>query len=430
MASRDELAKRIVQQSWDDFGSGLYGQGKFKDTGRPSSGYAESLDSYLGAPARQAVSEAQQGNFNMTGVHHVLDRVGGDPRLAPTGYDIASKAMDSAGWTNPYLGAGLATAVDFGAQVPIPGMQMGIAGKVEEANAAAKGLLSKITTPEQAVALKGAEREAYLKALDDVHGPRDQRAKGMGFGDDTWYHGTDHTSDIQKFDQEKLGSHTGEGSTKDKFWFSDNPDVAETFADSASRAKIFRKYHGREDSMLRRQGEIWDQLSKELPDVKNMRLLINDPGQRRVMKKYGDINEGQIGLLNEYEDLGAILEGDQVDKRRAVQNTSGQILPVKIRDNNIPTKDMEGKTWQNAGAQIPDGEVKLTNFLEDDGYLMPKATSLGVTNPSKIRSVNAAFDPRFKDSPLLMAGRAGPTPMQINLQAIQNQKQKKKDKDK
>lgn len=115
----DELLKRLT------------GQGSFRDSGRESSGPGEALDSLTAAPVRQALSEGQSGNYDLEAVKRIIGRIGADPQNAPSGFDIASKETD-----NPYLGTALATAIDVGAQVPIPGMQMpgtpGIIKKLDE----------------------------------------------------------------------------------------------------------------------------------------------------------------------------------------------------------------------------------------------------------------------------------------------------------
>lgn len=91
----------------------------------------------------------------------------------------------------------------------------------------AKALLEAISTAEQAVKLAGPEREAYLKALEVVHGPKEARAAAMGFSPETHYHGTN--ANFDQFDPKKLGSSTKDAAAKDLFFFSDNPKVAEGY---------------------------------------------------------------------------------------------------------------------------------------------------------------------------------------------------------
>lgn len=104
--------------------------GKFPDTGRQGS-YGEKLDSMLGVPARTAIAEAQEGRFNTDAMKKVLHSFGSDPQKAPTSESI----VDRTGIENPYLAAGLATAVDVGGQLPMPGgMMPGAAGAIKRVN--------------------------------------------------------------------------------------------------------------------------------------------------------------------------------------------------------------------------------------------------------------------------------------------------------
>lgn len=96
-----------------DMVNSMAGVGKFRDTGRQAENPGESFDSIVGAPARLAIQEAQAGNISWDAVKKIFHQIGADPRTAPTGYDIASQVTD-----NPYLGTFLASAIDFGAQMP------------------------------------------------------------------------------------------------------------------------------------------------------------------------------------------------------------------------------------------------------------------------------------------------------------------------
>ena len=95
--------------------------------------------------------------------------------------------------------------------------------------------LEKITTPEVSTSLQGAEKAEYLKALDEAYGDRAKRAKDLGFGDETYYHGTGDNFD--EFSNDHLGKVNGPGITKNQHWASNNPEVAEVFA-SQSANKI------------------------------------------------------------------------------------------------------------------------------------------------------------------------------------------------
>ncbi len=166
----------------NDMQNMLFGTSNFRDTGRKSSGPGEAIDSVIGAPARVGVNELQNGNLNLETLKKMYNQIGADPRTAPTGYDIASKVTD-----NPYLGTALATAVDFGAQLPVgelaaagklPGIVGEIkgvknAGKIADATEAfaerAKAPVSTETKIAQMHGETGDVRDAVPTLLDRAH---------------------------------------------------------------------------------------------------------------------------------------------------------------------------------------------------------------------------------------------------------------------
>lgn len=102
----------------------------------------------------------------------------------------------------------------------------------------AQQILERVNSVEKAVALKGAEKAQYLEALDAVHGPRDVRAKDLGFGDRTWYHGS--TVDIPEFKNEAKGLSTNAQSAKKGFFFAEDPSTASDYADLAREKGVTR----------------------------------------------------------------------------------------------------------------------------------------------------------------------------------------------
>ncbi len=100
----------------------------------------------------------------------------------------------------------------------------------------AQKILKEVATPEMAAKLKGAAKELYLKALDEVYGPAAKRAEDMGFGKKTWYHGT--TVPIDEFKNEVKGLSTGAQSAKKGFFFAKDPTTASQYADLASEHGI------------------------------------------------------------------------------------------------------------------------------------------------------------------------------------------------
>lgn len=95
----------------------------YPDTGRPADSPGEVMDSYIGAPIRAGIGEAQKGNFSNI-PSAMYGTAGNDPRSAPNGVDLAYNS----GVRNPYLGSAMATAVDFGSNLPAAEMMGGVGG--------------------------------------------------------------------------------------------------------------------------------------------------------------------------------------------------------------------------------------------------------------------------------------------------------------
>jgi len=197
----------------------------------------------------------------------------------------------------------------------------GAAKSAEKKLSPAEKILARIDTPEKAVALTGAERAEYLKALDEVQGPRDARQADLGFGNDTYYHGS--TENVDSFNPEKnINSSVGAGT-----YFTKNPMTASDYANKAMK-----------------------------------------PEGRAIIKN----NQGNPEKIRELLDEG------------------GHVGAYKVR----------GKTVEVGSSDIPEKTAGADNvFSYSNKELINK-------NPAAVRSTNAAFDKRFKDSPLLMAGRA------------------------
>lgn len=487
-----------------DLTAAALGQGKFRDSGRTSEGYGEAIDSVIGAPARRAIAEMQAGNFNKQGLMNTLQAIGSDPRNQPTGFDIASKVTD-----NPYLGAGLATMVDLGAQLPVP---VGAVGKVDDVAAEAKAILSRIKTPEQAVALKGAEREQYLNALDEVYGDRAKRAKDMGFGDKTWYHGS--TVDIPAFKNEAKGLSTGAQSAKRGFFFAEDPSTASDYADLAREKGVIRegdnvttkwmsdtyqepeklgysdygnKRHelwALQDSALREAERkkslaYWQKAKEENADwlvksaersgqsvddfIASKTARIQEPIPLATPAQIAEAEAAYYQSLKDFAKgnephyaqkiLGIDLEGAKGNERQAIldaikygedfnTSTGQNVLPVKLRPGKgkILAKDYADSGYrdesyanlmQKAQDRGNSGVLFKNTYDAADPYNKVLQNIAAVFEPNQIRSTNAAFDPRFKDSDLLLAGKSGLTPtyeQQAMAKAIDERKKRGKEK--
>ena len=208
---------------------------------------------------------------------------------------------------------------------------------------AAKAILERINTAEKAVALKGAEREQYLKALDEVYGSAEQRAKDLGFGPDTWYHGTG--KDFDKFDQKEVNRLLG---------YSPEHEARGGWKAFVTNDKIAAKRFAR-------------RFYHDAPVVKELKLRGNTKDPYITLK--------QNQLLENW---------DPANTWRAVEQPEAKKALEKAGIDNAYITESQYANKQKGNSK-----------------------NVAVGNENNLRDVKAAFDPRFKDSPLLMAGAAG-----------------------
>jgi hypothetical protein len=219
---------------------------------------------------------------------------------------------------------------------------------------AAQKILNKVNTAEKAVALKGAERGKYLEALDKVYGDQAKRAKQMGFNPETYYHGTK-----QKFENfiPSEGGSAGKGA-----YLTTNEPIAKSFAQD--NGKIFKG---------KIKGRILDLSTNEQIGFENIENAAKELGiEKEYANKRFKSGNAFYDLMNAYESkYPEAFEGLRGSQRE-----------------NAFSKEIEKKGFSG---------IKFSqNAVED--------YATNVFNPESIRSHKAAFDPRFKDSPLLMAG--------------------------
>lgn len=379
-----------------------------------------------------------------------------------------------------------------------------MAGRLADSLSEAKGLLSNIDTPEKASALTGDDRQNYLSALDQVFGSRDQRAKDLGFGNRTWYHGT--TVPIDEFKDEAKGLSTGAQSAKKGFFFAQDPSTASDYADLAREKGVIREgdtvttkwqsenydepekvsfqdvdaakqnwYEAQQktsDFLNSKKQELdknmssWDE-ARTNPDKFKWSLQgrtgdqLADEMQQKLQDRYNrfygdatpstpdeianakqayfdkmkDFNSSNPDLANKINGIyletrnpeekellkSAISAGRDVD-----QSTGQNVVPVRLAGNKdtIHVKDYGGEGYRDttyademSTAQENGKSGILFKNTEDpaDPYNRVTQDIAAVFNPNQIRSVNAAFDPRFKDSSNLLAGQLGTNPIQSNL---------------
>jgi hypothetical protein len=249
-----------------------------------------------------------------------------------------------------------------------------------------------------------AKYSEYLKMLDEAYGSKNVRAKNMGFNmDQKYYHGTGN--DFSEFDPEKLGSVTGKGPTKEQHWFSSNPEVSDVFADQAAYLNKDREIKLITDPLRHEYSKLLDEIkaASGAPRPQGM-FEIGDMGIDRMID-LGDISD----------DLGKRIKQWKIKKNNAPSehnisrvSEGANVMPVHLRKDDIPAIDAKGGYWEDYYKDIGNKEIELKNIHEDrPGGGMPMGDSVGITDPSRVRSTHAAFDPRFKNSKNILAGAAG-----------------------
>lgn len=400
-----------------DLARSMFGLGKFRNSERYAENAGEAFDSIVGAPVRDSISSLQDGNY--IEALKKLAGVGEDPVQKPTGVDIASKVTK-----NPFLGTALATAVDVGAQIPV-GFSPGVMGKVDDVASGAKSILSKIDSPEKAVALKGAEREQYLKALDELYGDRAKRAKDMGFSLKKWFHGT--SDDFDKFSSDKLGTNfENSGSSGYGHYFTNDPEVANRYAQYADTKKDKLAARAKNQNTKDAARGLYD----ELRTVDKGRTLT--PEYEALLKKEPTDPRANVGILDlfDVQDSPEYLkyEAEKSDWEKLLRSTKkykdsgGTVYPVYLNHGRPIVADSipswSEKDYARLFKQFRDKKADTIGIRNvSDALDINKKSHIAIIprgSENRIRSVNAAFDPRFKDSDLLLAGRAGALPVLPN----------------
>lgn len=275
-------------------------------------------------------------------------------------------------------------------------------------------LLSKVDNPELATKLVGEPRADYLKLLDESYGNQAKRAADMGFGPETYYHGT--ASNFDSFNKDLLGNNTGAKSAKKGIFFTDDPERAADYAEQGYnhsakgdwkktaestlseiendyRKNVFdkfpaKKYELDSDNFQSRIGQT--QMSVEDEDLYFDLINRHHANTKQLQKEYSKALA--------YADVGAASDGGAV------------VYPTKLKLGTSLTNENMGSYADNpysdfVNQAIVEGKDSAIMKNAIDGGPRP-ATNAIVFEPNQIRSTNAAFDPRFKESGLIMAGAA------------------------
>ncbi len=227
----------------------------------------------------------------------------------------------------------------------------------------AKKILEKLLPKTENVLADDAARAAlrqnpekyaeYLKTLDTAYGTASERAKQMGFGADTLYHGSPN-KDINKFIPSQGGT--------------SGPGVYTT------PIKHEAKWYGPEVYPLKTNAKIVD-----LSNFENTKKIASELGVDKNLT-----NPSQQFYSNEYNELKNSIMKDLKDKdvkkfESLVGHDRDKYVYDKLKEKGYDAT----KITQNGGEQV-----------------------VNIPDPSKIRHTNAAFDPRFKESSDILAGGA------------------------
>lgn len=265
-----------------------------------------------------------------------------------------------------------------------------MSARFAKAMKAAEEVLERVNTVEKALALKGAERAEYLKALDETYGPRAQRAADMGFGERTYIHGS--KSNFDAIDPSKLGSSTKANSATEAFFATDNPDVSGRFGYIAPTPARSR----------------YDELSRlydEKIELRQQKLAKSGkPWTREEMDRLESSREMK-SLLKDIKDAGRLASEHGI--RGRLTDEFAVSYPVRVKEPGNVVERGGSNIWGDghSDGQIKPGVNLFKNAVDDPHMRAPVASNIvAVTDPTSVRSIHAAFDPRFKDSAKLLAG--------------------------
>jgi len=236
---------------------------------------------------------------------------------------------------------------------------LGVVGKaVESVGDDALKALEKVSTAETAVGLKGEARNEYLKALDEVYGPESVRQQLTGHTTDAF-----HGSPKRNLDQIKT------------HFEAKRPLERSSTIDTGISVTPDEKFAGRYTGL---QGEIYPLKVKK--------------GKTFDYQNPKDIEK----LKTQLKKNNAIFDAN--NKQHLIDVQEGKVVRPEYLDSLS-----EDGAWNTLELEPVQKALKQLGYnsyhMEESGV-----KNLGVYDSNQVRSKFAAFDPRFKDSPLLMAG--------------------------
>lgn len=206
--------------------------------------------------------------------------------------------------------------------------------------------------------------QEYLSLLDEVYGPKEQRIADMGFDPQTWYHGSfENIKKMEPKPTKGTSPYLGKGT-----YVTTSPQDASNYASLNSVDNNYKI----------------EKLAESLRDKFDLDYTSSIERAQQVITKNLD---------------------------------SGAVYPVKIKtSNSTSTYIDEPLSFEDAQNAVKDSDVAFMQpsmkwpSMEDVG---PDDWHARLKKSEDIRSINAAFDPRFSKSKDILAG-VGAAPIVSN----------------
>lgn len=209
------------------------------------------------------------------------------------------------------------------------------------------------------------------------------RAKAMGFSDDTYYHGTN--KNFNKFDYD-FASKDGVDQWGSGFYTTDSPSLANSYASGDGAVVMPLKIKKNKSLNYDFENDFLSSSANQNPITKKQlqNILESSPDFENVLWNFGDIGH----------------EGKEAITKKAVNAyMNNEISPIVDLDlNKINTigndffrnnaKDLNKAVEKTSGVD----SINIVGKLSEEGN--PTRTITNVLNPANIRSIFAKFNPK------------------------------------
>lgn len=278
---------------------------------------------------------------------------------------------------------------------------LGIVGKEAKAvgDDAAKAI-EKVTSDEIGVNLTGEARKQYLNALDQVYGPQSLREKMVFDPTKPTMQGSIRKEPF--FDSTMIRLADKKNPTTNVA-FGINPQISKL--DDVTKELILERQNIADDKSFSKfdKNKILKSIDDQIDQVIAEKDRLTYPGESQKLKLKKQIKENQ---LKDVEAKRNELFWDK-EKGRPYMSRADRALKsdiIKAENAKLKTAKEEFKKAN----QKWEGEFWARGQSDEPVVFQPKGEiTKGMVSPSeieKMRSKFAAFDPRFKNSKLLMAG--------------------------